>query len=86
MGTAVETWQGRQHNPEFFSSDGVIGDSTETLNDVSLDVDFYRFQLDIGERVTSTSTRQQVDARFVHPPVRCHGQAGCLQRQRRGAG
>ncbi len=52
MITAVETWQGRQANPEFYMSDAVIGDSMETLNDVSLDVDFYRFQLEIGERVT----------------------------------
>ena len=52
MDTAVETWQGRQQNPEFYSSDASIGDTTETLNDVSLDVDFYRFQLAVGERVT----------------------------------
>ncbi len=52
ISTAVETWQGRQHNPAVFSSDGIIGDGTETLNDPSLDVDFYRFQLAIGERVT----------------------------------
>ncbi len=50
--TAVETWQGRQHNPVSFSSDGIIGDGIETLNDPSLDVDFYRFQLGIGERVS----------------------------------
>ena len=52
ISTAVETWQGRQHNPEFYATDAVIGDSTETLNDVSLDVDFYQFHMDIGDRVT----------------------------------
>ncbi len=52
ISSAVETWQGRQHNPEYFSDDAVIGDGIELLNDVSLDVDFYRFELQIGERVT----------------------------------
>ncbi len=52
MQSAIETWQGRQQNPEYYSSDASIGDTTETLNDASLDVDFYRFQLGVGERVT----------------------------------
>jgi len=58
MDSAVETWQGRQQNPEFYSDDAVIGDSTETLNDFSLDVDFYRLQLGINERVTIDVDRQ----------------------------
>ncbi len=62
LATAVETWQGRQHNLEFFQDDAVIGDSVDTLNDVSLDVDFYRFQLEIGERVTI-----DIDAAPVSP-------------------
>ena len=51
METAVETQQGRQHNPELFISNGTIGDSLE-VSEPSLDVDFYRFELNTGERVT----------------------------------
>ncbi|MBM4088790.1 MAG: hypothetical protein FJ276_05075, partial [Planctomycetes bacterium] len=52
MGNAVETHQGRQHHPESYITNGVIGDGVDLLNDASLDVDFYRFQMEVGERVT----------------------------------
>ncbi len=52
MSHAVETHQGRQHRPEAYVTNGAIGDGTSTPADVTLDVDFYKLQLEIGERVT----------------------------------
>lgn len=51
MGTAVETYQGRQHHPEYYIGLGTIGDSRE-VSEPSMDVDFYRFQMQTGDRVT----------------------------------
>ncbi|MFV1964338.1 MAG: PPC domain-containing protein, partial [Pirellulaceae bacterium] len=54
---AVDTRQGRQHNPESFTSptavgtEATIGDTINFREDPSVDVDFYQFQLDIGDRV-----------------------------------
>ncbi len=51
MLTAVETHQGRQHRPDSYETVGAIGDGVDTPADVTLDVDFYKLQLQIGERV-----------------------------------
>lgn len=52
MVEAVETQQGRQHHPLVFTDTASIGDGIDTPSDASLDIDFYRFQLNVGERVT----------------------------------
>jgi len=54
---AIDTRQGRQHNPESFTSptavgtEATIGDTINFREDKSVDVDFYQFQLDIGDHV-----------------------------------
>jgi len=48
---AIETRQGRQHNPVSYTTTATIGDSQNFLGDTSVDVDFYQFQLDIGDTV-----------------------------------
>ncbi len=49
---AIDTRQGRQHNPETYAASASIGDTQNFRSDLSVDVDFYRFQLDIGDHVT----------------------------------
>jgi hypothetical protein len=60
MTTAVETWQGRQHHPEYYIGTGTIGDSNE-VSEPSMDVDMYRLQMQTGDRVTvEMGTRSSV--------------------------
>ncbi len=49
---AVDTRQGRQHYPETYARSATIGDTQNFRGDTSVDVDFYQFQLDIGDHVT----------------------------------
>ncbi|MFO0869977.1 MAG: Ig-like domain-containing protein [Pirellulales bacterium] len=49
---AIDTKQGRQMKPLAYTSNASIGDNPNFRLDPSLDVDFYRFQLDVGDRVT----------------------------------
>lgn len=51
LGSAVDTRQGRQHNPNVFQASTQIGDGTSFRADASLDVDFYQFELEIGDHV-----------------------------------
>ncbi|MDP6719292.1 MAG: PPC domain-containing protein, partial [Pirellulaceae bacterium] len=49
---AIDTRQGRQHNPESFTASATIGDTQNFRDDDSVDVDFYRFELDVSDHVT----------------------------------
>ena len=51
IGSAIDTRQGRQHNPNVFQAATTIGDGTSFRADPSLDVDFYQFELEIGDHV-----------------------------------
>lgn len=52
---AVDTRQGRQASPELFSAtDITIGDSVNFGQNPDWDVDFYQFQMDIGDQVQIT--------------------------------
>ncbi len=54
---AVDTRQGRQASPEFFRANNVrIGDGTSFPQNPDWDVDFYQFQMDIGDHVQITVT------------------------------
>ena len=48
---AIDTRQGRAQNPVAFTVNGNIGDGQNFRIDPSVDVDFYQFQMDIGDRV-----------------------------------
>ena len=49
--TATESMQGRAHHPEVFTASSFIGDTTHFRSEEAKDVDFYKFQLDINDRV-----------------------------------
>ncbi|MFO1062598.1 MAG: choice-of-anchor L domain-containing protein [Pirellulales bacterium] len=49
IATAVDTWQGTAHNPQTFTLNASIGDSSQFRAAPSQDVDLYKFKLDIGE-------------------------------------
>ena len=49
---AIDTRQGPQHHSIVYTTAGSIGDNTSYRIDPSLDVDFYRFDLAVGDRVT----------------------------------
>jgi hypothetical protein len=49
---AIDTRQGRQHNPESYTATASIGDTLNFRVDDSVDVDFYQFELDIADHVT----------------------------------
>ena len=49
---AIDSRQARQHNPNIYRTNGIIGNTLDFRSDRSRDVDFYQFQLDIGDRVT----------------------------------
>nr|MCU0980281.1 hypothetical protein [Pirellulaceae bacterium] len=54
---AVDTRQGRQASPELFRANNVrIGDTTSFPQNAQWDVDFYQFQMDIGDQVRITVT------------------------------
>lgn len=54
---AVDTRQGRQASPEMFTANNVrLGDSVSFLQDPDRDVDFYQFQMEIGDHVQITIT------------------------------
>lgn len=54
---AVDTRQGRQASPEKFTASNVrLGDTTNFPQDFLWDVDFYQFQMDIGDQVQITVT------------------------------
>lgn len=54
---AVDTRQGRQASPEMFVANNVrLGDSSSFLQNPAWDVDFYQFQMDIGDHVQITIT------------------------------
>lgn len=76
MDTAVETQQGRQHNPQVFASNGTIGDGSETY-DQSHDVDLFQFQLEIGERVVAEMGSEQ--SALVNEPGRDGPTSGFTQ-------
>ncbi|MCA9203088.1 MAG: PPC domain-containing protein, partial [Planctomycetales bacterium] len=53
IANAIDTRQGPQHNPRSYTATNVsIGDNPNFTIDPTRDVDFYQFQLDIGDRVT----------------------------------
>jgi len=49
---AIDTRQGPQHHSVAYTATGRIGDNADYRIDPSLDVDFFRFQLAVGDRVT----------------------------------
>ncbi|MFO0904296.1 MAG: Ig-like domain-containing protein [Pirellulales bacterium] len=51
LSQAIDSKQGRQMKPVSYTTTGVIGDNSFYRLDPSLDVDFYQFQLDIGDHV-----------------------------------
>ena len=51
IGSAIDTRQGRQHNPNIYQAATQLGDGTSFRVDASLDVDFYQFELEIGDHV-----------------------------------
>jgi hypothetical protein len=54
---AVDTRQGRQASPEMFTANNVrLGDSASFLQNPERDVDFYQFQMEIGDHVQVTIT------------------------------
>jgi hypothetical protein len=54
---AVDTRQGRQASPEMFTASNVrLGDTTSFPQDFLWDVDFYQFQMDIGDQVQISVT------------------------------
>jgi len=54
---AIDTRQGRQASPEFFRANNVtIGDTASFPQNPEWDVDFYQFQMDIGDHVQITVT------------------------------
>jgi hypothetical protein len=48
---AIDTHQGRQANPVSYAASAQIGDSINFRDNASGDVDFYQFQLDVGDHV-----------------------------------
>ncbi|HND56858.1 MAG TPA: PPC domain-containing protein, partial [Pirellulaceae bacterium] len=52
MSLAIDTHQGRQFNSTAYTTNARIGDNATYRLNPSLDVDFYSFNLDVGDRVT----------------------------------
>jgi hypothetical protein len=48
---AVDTRQGRHAGPEFYTGIGQIGNTTNFPSNPEFDVDFFQFQLDVGDEV-----------------------------------
>jgi hypothetical protein len=51
ISSAIDTRQGRQANPETFNAQATVGDTVNFRGDTSKDVDFYQFQLEVGDHV-----------------------------------